>query len=169
MTHEKRPPSPGICTLFTGLVAFGQPPQDIRGFDKFTWGMSISQAQSIYPGRFKFPKIGKHTPAQPVERLRIDRFAVGNREMTLHIFTRGDDDGIAQIELTSGDTGGIIGAYVRMVFTASLGAETGRSGLSSFWRFPSTSIYLITVRDSSVDAIFRPPSADQKPVVEFPK
>lgn len=142
----------GLLAGATGL--FGQPPLDVQGLNDLVFGETLATAQKTYPGVFQPVKVGKHSAKDFVERLRAPKYPVGDMFMVLSLYTLGDADGIARMDLSlrDDDHASTRGLYLLDVFRGIFGkaqqqrlSGPPRSDFSALyvWKFASSTITLV--------------------------
>ena len=134
-----------LLVMMAGL-AFSQPrAQDVIGWDRIAWGMTIAEARSIYPAA---------TGAGNRERLTLEPVLIGDLTLNVTVSAGNDSDRISRVELSNPDAGARKFDRLKVLLIQKYGApinestkieDANTSVTTLIWTFPSTAI-LLTLR-----------------------
>ena len=119
--------------------------QDVTGWDKIRWGMTIAETRSVYPGA-----TGNGTR----ERLTLEPVQIGDLTMNVAVSARPDSDRITRVELSNPEASSrkfdrlkvlLIQKYGPPINEATKIEDANTTATTLIWTFPSASI-LLTLR-----------------------
>jgi hypothetical protein len=138
-----------LLTMIAGLAFPQARPQDVTGWGKINWGMTIMEARSVYPSA---------TGDGTKQRLTLDPIQIGDLILNVSISARTGSDRVARVELSTMD--GSFRRFDRLKvllmqkygppIDESTRLEDANTAVTTLiWTFPSASI-LLTLRQGRV-------------------
>jgi len=139
-----------LLTMVAGLAFSQAKTQDVTGWAKIKWGMTIEDVRSAYPGA---------TGDGTRERLFLEPVQIGDLSMNVSVSARTGTDRITKIELSNMDGGSrkfdglkvlLIQKYGAPINEATKSDEANASVTTLLWTFPSASITLALRRGRGI-------------------
>jgi len=138
-----------LLILMAGTAFPQAKPQDVIGWGKIKWGMTITEARSVYPSA---------TGDGTRERLTLEPIQVGELLLNVSVSGRTGSDRIARVELSSMDGSFRRFDRLKVLLMQKYGPPIDESTrledanttvTTLIWTFPSASI-LLTLRQGRV-------------------